>query len=110
MAIALIDNNPRGRTDFVPVCAVFSFNKYWIPGAEALGLKWVMEFGWLEFNSENQRADQVPELLSELRRLRAWFERHADPEERVALVSNVDNLLVALEDIAKAGDVDITIG
>lgn len=87
-----------------------SFRDHWEPGAKALGLELVSQFGVLAINEKNKNTDQVLQLVGELHELRKWFIEHVPAEEHPYLLERVDRLIKELEAISKEEVIDFTIG
>lgn len=110
MTIRLINVRAKPPRDMIPVCPMSTFRTYWKPGADELGLKLVSQFGVLAINAENKNTDRIPELINELRRLRAWFTDHVPLGEQIFLLASIDNLIKELDLISREEVIDIDIG
>ncbi|MBO7745883.1 hypothetical protein I8J29_16870 [Paenibacillus sp. MWE-103] len=76
------------RLFHVPVATEAFFEDCWEPAAEELGLRWVPLFAT---GVELTKAD-VPEVLGELGRLRAWAERALDGDRLALLLARLGRL------------------
>jgi len=86
MSVALLIKNAKDEPALVPVATEATYGAVWQAGAKALELQSVeaMQFG-VEITSGD-----LPEVLNELRMLRAWFEAAGLPSlcDRLDLVVN----------------------
>lgn len=90
MSVALLlKNSSSDDTRLYPIATQERFVRVWMPAIEELGLEWVglAETGFL-ITIKNH-----PEVVSELRRLRAWFEARHDAHS----VERLDRALPELE-------------
>lgn len=110
MAIYLLNKRAELPGRLVPICAAETFEKYWEPGAKALGLKLVPLMNVLAISTARNDTDRIPVLISELRQLRAWFISHTPPKEQPFLLESLDRLTKALELISEEPIIDISIG
>lgn len=76
----------------VPIATQDVFRRYWLPASQALSLVWVPLFETgLPLPSED-----CPDVLAELRRLKAWIEAH-QPEAAEIILARVEHLISELE-------------
>jgi hypothetical protein len=78
MSVALTisrSTGSRGR-DQVPISTESIFHTYWLPAANLLALRWVPAFaGGIDIEEQD-----IPEVLDELRRLRAYVASAPRPD------------------------------
>lgn len=110
MAIRLLNLRAEPPRDMVPVCVLKSFRDYWEPGARALGLELVPQFGVLAINGKNKNTNQVLQLVEELSKLRAWFIENVPVQEQGYLLERLDHLTHELKEISREEIIDFTIG
>lgn len=97
MSIALIINSlpetdPEG---YIPVSTEDAFEKKWLPGCEALKLRWVPLFqGGLDINRES-----IPEILDELSRLRSWMADNFEKDDASFFHGRLDRLAEKLRQV-----------
>ena len=94
MSVAL-SIQPRGTPGaaprIVPVATQDIFQRYWLPGSEALGLQWVPLFE----TGIPLGKDDVPDVLQELRALDDWTRVHA-PETAAVIGVRLEGLIAEL--------------
>ncbi|RKG75300.1 hypothetical protein D7V88_33705 [Corallococcus terminator] len=89
----------------VPLATEEVFRRYWVPGCDALGLRWVPLF---KTGIPVQKED-LGSVLGELRALRQWMSGLPD-EGKAAVCSRLDAALLSLETAVTLPDTDIFIG
>lgn len=102
MSVALMTKR-RGDagSELTPVATQDVFVRRWLPGSRALGLRWVPMFE----TGTPVTADDIPDIVAELRALLTWMQRNAPEQE-----ARLGGLLAALERLRDEPDVDIYIG
>lgn len=105
MSIALLVKSGGDGDALVPVATQATFRQRWSPGCDALGLRWLPLF---ETGISLTAAD-LPEVLGELRSLRAWLEQH-DPGTLAMVAERIDRLADELEKLGARADVELFIG
>jgi len=88
MSVALLIKHRDRDTVLVPIATEATYRSVWQAGATALELDWVeaMQSGI------KIRQDDLPEILFELRMLRAWFEASSYSSQSERLDRVVDAL------------------
>jgi len=109
MSVAL-SIQPRGvpltAARYVPVATQDTFKRHWVPGCEALGLKWVPLF---ETGIPLEVVD-LPVVLQELRVLESWTQQHA-PESGALIAERLARLISELSALVGSLDgVELFIG
>ena len=91
MSVALLIKDSNNESRLVPVATEATYAAIWQAGATALQLRWVeaMQFG------VDVTADDLAEILDELRMLRAWFEA----SRYTSLSERLDFVVRALKDV-----------
>jgi hypothetical protein len=75
----------------VPVATEDVFKRHWLPGSEALGQKWVPLFE----TGIPVDAEDIPEVLAELRALQTWTREHA-PASAAVIRERLERLILEL--------------
>lgn len=88
----LIIHRHTGKSEEVPVATLSMFRSVWMPAAERLGLTLVPQFAFGALTVVWPEA--VPQIIDEVRRLRAWAESQPDGEY---LVERCGMILAAFE-------------
>ena len=116
MAISLLVTHPdTGREDeLVPVATQDVFNRYWLPAARQLDLKWVPSFQPSLDLEHEELATVLPDLLEELGQLRRLMAveppSYVPREQARAIAARIDGLSAALERALRDPDAEIDIG
>ena len=92
-------------TASVPVATLDAYNRYWLPGAKALGLDLVPQFDSLFINPRN-----LDTLIDELSRLKEWMEQSTPPEVFAKLAPRIDAMLTALEPLRTSPGFTASVG
>jgi hypothetical protein len=109
MSISAVINNPITEDEskfYVPVSTETFFDECWHPGCEALNLKWISAFS---YGVDIEKKD-VPEVKSELIRLRDWAIEYLQDEERTHLIERLDTLMDKISKSFIRDDLSIFIG
>lgn len=89
------EKEPDGKGS-IPIATHDAFKNRWLPGCEALGLKWVPQF----FDPGlDVRADNADEVLQELGRLRKWMIEHNSKDDAEWLLGRLDRLVGTLKEL-----------
>ena len=109
MSVAL-SIQPRGTSGAaartVPVATQDVFKRYWLPGSEALGLKWVPLFE----TGIPLGKDDIPDVLQELRALHSWTRVQA-PETGAMIGARLERLITELSALVESLEqVEVFIG
>ena len=109
MSVAL-SIQPRGTSGaaprIVPVATQEVFKRYWLPGSESLGLKWVPLFE----TGIPLAKEEVPDVLRELRALDDWTRLHA-PETAAVIGARLERLIAELSALVESLEqVEVFIG
>lgn len=96
--------------DFIPVAPSAVFDKFWEPGAKALGLELVPLFHNMVLSTENQTAHLIPQLIDELKRLREWFLKNLPDEEKECQADRASLLIKELELTSKETVIELYFG
>ena len=104
----LVKELPEGdaKAELIPLATEEAFRRYWVPGCDALGLRWVPLF---QTGVPLQRED-LAQVLTELRALREWMGSSPSDEGTAAVCSRLDAAFLALERVAAVPEADIFIG
>lgn len=73
-----------------PVSTEIFFNKYWLSGAEELGLKWIPTFS----AGMDVIKEYVPEIINELRQLKKWAKEQPQlsQDEKEYMITRIELL------------------
>ncbi|CAM3840969.1 hypothetical protein G4177_19925 [Corallococcus sp. ZKHCc1 1396] len=96
---------PDAHAELVPLATEDAFRRYWVPGCDALGLRWIPLFS----TGVPLQKEDLGAVLTELRALRQWMSSPPD-EGKAAVCSRLDAALVSLENAATLPQADIFIG
>lgn len=108
MAIVMLVSPSREGdvTHDVPVAPFQTFREVWLPACEALGLKWVPMFE----TGIPIAIEDVPDVLAELRSLKAWLAQPGNRDAASAIGERVDNLIEGLEEASRNPNAHIFVG
>ena len=109
MSVAVYINDPINEEEsnlYIPIASENFFLSCWKPACQALDLKWIPLFNiGIDVTQEH-----LPEIISELKKLKDWSEQNLDSEEYGQIGERIELLIGKFPSIFKRNDVSLFIG
>jgi hypothetical protein len=110
MSIGIIVDTPKDDEEklfFIPVATEKIFEKYWMPAAQEMNLKWIPIF---ETGIVIEKED-LPSIIKELKQVEEWVLNNVkDSETSKALLDRITYIINALPNAFDKNDIKLYIG